>query len=197
MSLRFCSPIVAALVAAAFAALTMAQPAAAADCGSEGHPPCEPNRPLKPKPVATKPVSAKSATQKPSSPQRDAEPQPDDAPPRGATSSRRGQRASEPEREILGPAVDISLTKVPDIIAPEPRGDAQPDEAVGGRDAEIEAEPLPPPGSAQPRRKADPKLVRAAREDLARFRHSEIPKSEYRTVLLNKYPPEVVKAVLP
>jgi hypothetical protein len=82
----------------------------AAECGGVDRPPCAPSR------AAPKPAAPKPAVQKPSAPQRSAAPEPSAA------------------------AVDITLSKIPDIIVPEPKGKTQPDQAV----IEFEAATVPP-----------------------------------------------------
>jgi len=58
--------------------------------------------------------------------------------------------------------------------------------------APTRAPPPPPP----PRVGPDPRLVAQARKDLDFLKHSAVPRSEYRTALLSKYPADVVDAAM-
>lgn len=94
----------------------LAAASAAAECGGAGRAPCATNR------AAAKPAAPKPAAQTPPTPQHRTAPDPSAA------------------------AVDITLSKIPDIIVPEPAGETPPDEPA----AEVQAWPWPPPQSAQP-----------------------------------------------
>lgn len=108
----------AALIALAFGGIWIAaQPAAAAECGAADQPPCPTKR-------------SKPAAQKPATPQRAT-----------ATPSRRPTQESTPKSTE---AVDIMLSKVPDIIVAEPKGEARPSDAWRESGTNTEDPSLPP-----------------------------------------------------
>jgi hypothetical protein len=131
--------IYATLIAMALAAIWIAaQPAAAAECGAANQPPC----PIK----RTKP-----AAQKPTPPQRAA-----------ATPSRDPMQDNPVSPPASTEAVDIMLTKVPDIIVAEPNGHAQPSDAWREGKTTTEETPSPPP---PPDQQQSPQMRRHGPED--------------------------------
>lgn len=129
--------IACALGGAGFGLLATAWPAAAADCGTAGHPPCA-NRTATPKPAAPKSVAPK-----PAAAERTAKPRRDEP--------ARTPMRDDDEPASKGAAIDIMLSKIPDIIVPEPKAKTEPNEAAGEPepDADVEAAPLPPPRSVR------------------------------------------------
>jgi hypothetical protein len=131
----------AALIAMALGAIWIAaQPAAAAECGAANQPPC----PIK---------RAKPAAQQPAAPRRAA-----------ATPSRDPVQDGPASPPVSTEAVDIMLTKVPDIIVAEPNGHAQAPGAwrEGNATAEDASSPPPPPVQQPPQ---PPQMRRHGPED--------------------------------
>ena len=136
---------IAALLVAAGAWLgAFAMTSSAAACGSAGAPPCKPDR-VQPKPVATErigktppsgktPQSGKTGLIEPA--KRAAQPAP-------ATAARSGDSKARDKEPDSGAAVDVKLSKIPDIIAPEPKGEARPSAPMGEPEAEAGVAPVP------------------------------------------------------
>jgi hypothetical protein len=157
--------ILAALAGAWLGPLSATTPAAAAECGTADHPPCA-DRAKSPKPAAPKSTAKKipnpqhdAAPQRNDTPQREprrtATPRPDDAP-------REWLRDDNDKPSPAAAAVDVKLSKIPDIIVPEPKAEVEPDETADelepDADVDVEAPPLPPsrPVQAPPRPQAPP-----------------------------------------
>jgi hypothetical protein len=109
--------------------------ASAAGCGSPGAQPCKPDR-VQPKPVTTErigknPQAGKS--ERPDPIKRAAQP---------AADTPRDAASRKPAAESQG-AIDVRLSKIPDIIVPEPKGEAQPkaDTRPSSRELDRESEP--------------------------------------------------------
>lgn len=182
--------ITTALVAMWFGMLAAASPATAVECGTAGYPPCAAHRSNPPKPAAPKPAAPQhNAAPQHHAPQRAATPRHYETPPAPARSS--GGSLGTAAGVLSG--VGDLLSTIQEMTPPEP----EPDEAVSEPDVEVEAAPPAPPPVQPRRRGADPNLVRAARKDLEMLRHSDVPRSDYRTVLFSKYPADVVNAVMP
>jgi len=181
-----------ALGGVGFGLLAAALPTAAADCGTAGHPPCAAHRSPPPKPAAPKTAAPQlNAAPQHHAPQRAATPRHYETPRAPAHS---GGGSLGAAADVLSGVGDL-LSTIQEMTPPEP--EPEPDEVVSEPDIEVEAAPPPPPPVLQRRRGADPNLVRAARKDLETLRRSDVPRSDYRTVLFSKYPADVVNAVMP
>jgi hypothetical protein len=155
MELRMQFKMAVLLVAAGAWLGALASVASAADCGTPGAPPCKPDR-IAPKPVSTERIGKTppgNSALLPEPPKRAASPAAEKA---AAGGSRKPP--AEPQA-----AVDVKLSKIPDIIAPEPKDHAQP---------QAEARP----SSREPDRESEPGIAPLSPSDKALLqRHDPMP----------------------
>jgi hypothetical protein len=117
--------------------------ASAAECGSPGAQPCKPDR-IAPKPVSTERIGKNprdSKAERPDPPKRAAQP---------AADTPRDTGSRKPAPETQG-AIDVRLSKIPDIIVPEPKGEARPGSPPPAMEPETEpgVAPLSPSDAAR------------------------------------------------